>query len=179
MSLTLVLVKKRRRQSSTSYNKRIKYTTTHNLHKGVGYQPPTIAHAIVSRQRYPTGEFCGAVFWLKINQRLHRHFPDNETFVLEMEREVYNEGLAHQVFSFSFTLCHGVYWMTSFVLFVWRTFPFSLFSHRVFILFIFLFISVGYGSWLWFLLGAFVCLHLLIRIFPWSLEYCITKTDGK
>ena len=45
---------------------------------------------------YPTGEFCGAVFWLKINQRLHRHYPDNETFVLEMEREVYNEGLAHQ-----------------------------------------------------------------------------------
>jgi hypothetical protein len=45
---------------------------------------------------YPTGEFCGAVFWLKINQRLHRLFPDNETFVLEIEREVYNEGLAHQ-----------------------------------------------------------------------------------
>ena len=45
---------------------------------------------------YPTGEFCGAVFWLKINQRLHFLDPDNETFVLEMEREVYNEGLAHQ-----------------------------------------------------------------------------------
>jgi hypothetical protein len=45
---------------------------------------------------HPTGEFCGAVFWLKINQRLHRLDPDNETFVLEMEREVYNEGLTHQ-----------------------------------------------------------------------------------
>jgi hypothetical protein len=45
---------------------------------------------------FPTGEFCGAVFWLKLNQRLHRLYPDNETFVLEMEREVYNEGLAHQ-----------------------------------------------------------------------------------
>jgi hypothetical protein len=45
---------------------------------------------------HPTGEFCGAVFWLKLNQRLHRLMPDNETFVLEMEREVYNEGLAHQ-----------------------------------------------------------------------------------
>lgn len=46
--------------------------------------------------RHPTGEFCGAVFWLKINQRLHRLNPDNETFVLEIEREVYNEGLGHQ-----------------------------------------------------------------------------------
>ena len=45
---------------------------------------------------HPTGEFCGAVFWLKLNQRLHRLHPDNETFVLEMEREVYNEGLGHQ-----------------------------------------------------------------------------------
>ena len=45
---------------------------------------------------HPTGEFCGAVFWLKINQRLHRLYPDNETFVLEIEREVFNEGLTHQ-----------------------------------------------------------------------------------
>ena len=44
---------------------------------------------------YPTGEFCGAVFWLKLNQRLHQLQPDNETFVAEIEREVYNEGLAH------------------------------------------------------------------------------------
>ena len=41
------------------------------------------------------GEFCGAVFWLKLNQRLHRLDPDNETFVGEIEREVFNEGLAH------------------------------------------------------------------------------------
>ena len=43
----------------------------------------------------PAGEFCGAVFWLKLNQRLHRLDPDNETFVGEIEREVFNEGLAH------------------------------------------------------------------------------------
>ena len=36
------------------------------------------------------------MFWLKINQRLHRLYPENETFVLEIEREVYNEALAHQ-----------------------------------------------------------------------------------
>jgi hypothetical protein len=45
---------------------------------------------------HPTGEFCGAVFWLKLNQRLHRLWPDNETFVGEIEREMFNEGLGHQ-----------------------------------------------------------------------------------
>jgi hypothetical protein len=46
--------------------------------------------------KHPTGELCGAVFWLKINQRLHRLYPDNETYVGEIEREVFNEGLGHQ-----------------------------------------------------------------------------------
>lgn len=46
--------------------------------------------------QFPTGEFCGAMFWLKLNQRFHRLWPDNETFVLEIEREVYNEALTHQ-----------------------------------------------------------------------------------
>lgn len=45
---------------------------------------------------YPTGEMCGAVFWTKLNQRFHRLFPDNETFVGEIERELYNEALGHQ-----------------------------------------------------------------------------------
>ena len=36
------------------------------------------------------------MFWLKLNQRFHRLWPDNETFVLEIEREVYNEALTHQ-----------------------------------------------------------------------------------
>ena len=44
---------------------------------------------------FPTGEFCGAVFWLKLNQRLHLLDPENVTFVDEIEREVFNEGLAH------------------------------------------------------------------------------------
>jgi hypothetical protein len=46
--------------------------------------------------QFPTGEFCGAMFWLKLNQRFHRLWPDNETFVGEIEREVYNEALTHQ-----------------------------------------------------------------------------------
>ena len=44
---------------------------------------------------FPTGELCGAVFWLKLNQRLHQWDPENTTFVDEIEREVFNEGLAH------------------------------------------------------------------------------------
>ena len=34
------------------------------------------------------------MFWTKFNQRFHRLFPDNETFVLEMERSIFNVGLA-------------------------------------------------------------------------------------
>jgi hypothetical protein len=45
---------------------------------------------------WPTGEMCGSVFWTKLNQRLHRLMPNNETFVAEMEREIFNEGLGHQ-----------------------------------------------------------------------------------
>lgn len=46
--------------------------------------------------QHPTGELCGASFWTKLNQRWHRLWPDNETFVAEMERELYSEILAHQ-----------------------------------------------------------------------------------
>jgi hypothetical protein len=42
----------------------------------------------------PTGELCGSVFWTKLNQRFHRLYPDNETFVAEMERSIFNVGLA-------------------------------------------------------------------------------------
>ena len=44
-----------------------------------------------------TGELCGSSFWLKLNQRFHRIEPDNETYVSEMERSIYNVGLAAQV----------------------------------------------------------------------------------
>ena len=42
----------------------------------------------------PTGELCGSVFWTKLNQRFHRLFPENETFVGEMERSILNIGVA-------------------------------------------------------------------------------------
>ena len=61
---------------------------TYHLWTGTGASP--------QHKDWPTGEFCGAVFWLKLNQRMHRLWPENETFVAEMEREIYNEGLGHQ-----------------------------------------------------------------------------------
>jgi len=35
------------------------------------------------------------VFWLKLNQRFHRLYPENETFVSEIEKEIFNEAPAH------------------------------------------------------------------------------------
>ncbi len=42
----------------------------------------------------PTGELCGSVFWALLNQRFHLLWPDNETFVAEIERSILNVGLA-------------------------------------------------------------------------------------
>ena len=44
----------------------------------------------------PTGELCGSVFWAKVNQRFHRLFPDQEKYVTEIERSIYNVGIAAQ-----------------------------------------------------------------------------------
>ena len=44
----------------------------------------------------PTGELCGSVFWAKFNQRLHRLFPEEEKYVTEVERSIYNVGVAAQ-----------------------------------------------------------------------------------
>ena len=43
-----------------------------------------------------SGEMCGSVFWLKLNHRLHRLFPDEERFVGEVERSLYNVVVAGQ-----------------------------------------------------------------------------------
>jgi DUF1680 family protein len=43
-----------------------------------------------------TGETCGSVFWIKFNQRFHRLFPDEEKYVAEIEKSVYNVILANQ-----------------------------------------------------------------------------------
>jgi DUF1680 family protein len=44
-----------------------------------------------------TGELCGNVFWAKFNQRLHLLFPEQEKYVNEIEKSIYNVALANQV----------------------------------------------------------------------------------
>lgn len=43
-----------------------------------------------------TGETCGSAFWIKFNQRLHRLFPEEEKYVAEIEKSIYNVILAVQ-----------------------------------------------------------------------------------
>ncbi|MGD0898847.1 MAG: beta-L-arabinofuranosidase domain-containing protein [Thermoguttaceae bacterium] len=44
-----------------------------------------------------TGETCGSVFWIKFNQRFHRFYPEDEKYVGEIEKSIYNVCLANQV----------------------------------------------------------------------------------
>ena len=41
-------------------------------------------------------ELCCSSFWLLLNQRFHRLFPDVESYVAEMEASIYNIGIANQ-----------------------------------------------------------------------------------
>lgn len=41
-------------------------------------------------------ELCCSSFWLLLNQRFHRLFPDKEFYVAEMESSIYNIGIANQ-----------------------------------------------------------------------------------
>jgi hypothetical protein len=43
-----------------------------------------------------TGETCGSAFWIKFNQRLHCLFPNEEKYVDEIEKSIYNVILANQ-----------------------------------------------------------------------------------
>ena len=44
-----------------------------------------------------TGETCGSVFWIKFNQRFHQLFPEQEKYVAEIEKSLYNVCLANQL----------------------------------------------------------------------------------
>jgi DUF1680 family protein len=44
-----------------------------------------------------TGELCGSSFWAHLNQRLHLLDPDQEKYVTEIEKSIYNVGIANQV----------------------------------------------------------------------------------
>ena len=44
-----------------------------------------------------TGELCGSVFWVRYNQRFQNLYPGQEKYVAEIEKGIYNVGLANQV----------------------------------------------------------------------------------
>lgn len=44
----------------------------------------------------PTGELCGSSFWIRFNQRFHRLRPEQEVYVAEIERSLFNVILASQ-----------------------------------------------------------------------------------
>lgn len=61
--------------------------------------------AICESDKYPpksyylhqhTGELCGSVFWIRYNQRFHLLYPDQEKYVNEIEKSIYNVGFANQ-----------------------------------------------------------------------------------
>jgi DUF1680 family protein len=44
-----------------------------------------------------TGELCGSSFWSFLSQRFHALYPDQEKYVNEIEKSIYNVALANQV----------------------------------------------------------------------------------
>jgi DUF1680 family protein len=44
----------------------------------------------------PYNELCCTSFWILLNQRLHRLFPDKEEYVNEIEKSLYNIAIANQ-----------------------------------------------------------------------------------
>lgn len=44
-----------------------------------------------------TGETCGSVFWTRFNQRFQLMHPDEEKYANEIEKSIYNVGIANQV----------------------------------------------------------------------------------
>jgi DUF1680 family protein len=49
-----------------------------------------------------TGELCGSGFWVLFNQRFSLLYPNDEKYVTEIEKSIYNVGLANQVGSQGF-----------------------------------------------------------------------------
>jgi hypothetical protein len=47
--------------------------------------------------RRGTGELCGSVFWIRLNQRFHLLNPEQERYVTEIEKSIYNVVIANQV----------------------------------------------------------------------------------
>jgi hypothetical protein len=94
-----------------------------NLSAGLWYPPksyylegaPKAQFQNATTEGHKTGETCGSVFWVKLNQRYHNHFPHDERYVAEIERSLLNIGIANQAPAVgselagirSFALLHG------------------------------------------------------------------------
>jgi len=60
--------------------------------EGHDYPPDS---RFIDRKKH-TGEFCGSVFWAKLGQRFHMLRPEEERYVAEIEKAIYNVALANQ-----------------------------------------------------------------------------------
>jgi uncharacterized protein len=62
-----------------------------------GEFPPKSYRLVAQEPFCETGETCGSVFWTRFNQRFHLLYPKREKYVSEIEKSIYNVGLANQV----------------------------------------------------------------------------------
>jgi DUF1680 family protein len=69
------------------------------------WEQPGGSISIIEFQRDPPGsnylhqelgELCGSSFWVFLSQRFHHLHPDDERFVSEIEKSIYNVGIANQ-----------------------------------------------------------------------------------
>lgn len=61
-----------------------------------GQFPPKSYRLAAQMEFCETGELCGSSFWTFLNQRLHQLDPDQEKYVTEIEKSIYNIGMANQ-----------------------------------------------------------------------------------
>jgi uncharacterized protein len=62
-----------------------------------GEFPPQSYRLLAQQPFCETGETCGSVFWARFNQRFHLLDPEQEKYVSEIEKSIYNVVLANQI----------------------------------------------------------------------------------
>jgi uncharacterized protein len=65
-----------------------------------GQFPPKSYRLAAQMPFCETGENCGSVFWVRFNQRFLAMHPNQEKYANEIEKSIYNVGLANQVISY-------------------------------------------------------------------------------
>lgn len=65
-----------------------------------GEFPPKSYRLAAQEPFCETGETCGSVFWVRFNQRFQLLDPERERYAAEIEKSIYNVGLANQVQSY-------------------------------------------------------------------------------